>query len=218
MEGGETRKPSCHRRYHHGDLREALLAAALDSIAAQGTEKLSLRALAREAGVSPTAPYRHFPSKTCLLAALITRGFDRMREALETGRDGAAATAEQRLQAVGLAYIRFALDNPTCYHLMFSTVIVDFSEYEDLKRAADAAYSVVLDVLAEMLAERNPANVSLTQAGAVAWAAVHGISSLLLFGSQKVPPRDERSPLTSLAGLQADPATALRLMMRGLTG
>jgi AcrR family transcriptional regulator len=211
-------RPPFDRGYHHGDLRETLLAAALESIAAEGTEKLSLRALARAAGVSPTAPYRHFPSKTCLLAALITRGFVAMRIRIEEARDAAGATPEERLQAVGLAYVRFALDNPTSYHLMFSTVLVDFSAYDDLRQAADAAYGVVLDVLAEVLAENRTANVTLSQAGAVAWSAVHGVSSLLLFGRRKQAPRNERSPLTSLAGLEEDTATALRLLMRGLVG
>ncbi len=86
--------------YHHGDLAGTLMEAALQHIAAEGTESLSLRALAREAGVSATAPYRHFPSKQCLLAALATRGFKRLRDAMSTGLEPDMAV-EDRFRAVG---------------------------------------------------------------------------------------------------------------------
>ncbi|MFU8815139.1 MAG: TetR/AcrR family transcriptional regulator [Pseudomonadales bacterium] len=209
-------KASSQRGYHHGDLREALLEAALQSIAAEGTEKLSLRALARDAGVSATAPYRHFPSKRCLLAALITRGFRLLEANLAAARDAAAAAPKQRLLAISLAYVGFALENPTSYELMFSTVLEDFSDYADLKQAAEASFGVVLGVLDEVLTQRPNPGLSVSQAGAVAWSAVHGVSSLLLFGHDHR--RSDSSPRAALGQLEQDLPTALRLLMRGITG
>lgn len=209
---------SSERPYHHGDLRETLMRLALASIESEGTEKLSLRKLARQAGVSATAPYRHFPSKRCLLAALITRGFRELEQATARGRDEAGDDPEEQLVGVGLAYVGFALDNPTAYHLMFSTVLEDFSEYAELKRAAEDSYAVVLGVLEQVLARHNPSGMSLTQAGGIAWSSVHGLSSALLFARDRVAGDPGKSALTSLAMLDKDRAAALRVMMRGITG
>lgn len=211
-------RASPRRSYHHGDLRETLLEAALADIQANGTERLSLRALARQAGVSATAPYRHFPSKRCLLAALITRGFRALGVAVTEARDRAGDDPEDQLLAAGLAYVAFARGNPTSYHLMFSTVVGDFSEYDELKEAAEAPYSVVLNIIEALLERPGAPQMSVAQAGGVLWAGVHGLSSLLLFGSDRKPASGELTPLASLARLQQDPEAALRLLMRGLTG
>jgi len=205
------------RGYHHGDLRETLLEAALARIETHGTEQLSLRALAREAGVSATAPYRHFPSRRCLLAALITRGFVALGAQVAAARDRAGDETPDKLVAAGLAYVEFARRNPTSYHLMFSPVLGDFSDYDELKKAAEASYAVVLDIIEELLARPGAPPLTVTQASGVLWAAVHGLSSLLLFGRDRGAPASERSPLASLAVLQRNPEEALRLMMRGLT-
>ncbi|MEM7004211.1 MAG: TetR/AcrR family transcriptional regulator [Pseudomonadota bacterium] len=98
--------------YHHGELPATLMTLALEHIQAHGTEKLSLRALAREAGVSPTAPYRHFPSKQCLLAAIAAQGFQTLREEhLRTAAKGLAP--EPRLQTMAMSYINFAQTSPS---------------------------------------------------------------------------------------------------------
>ena len=212
----EVVRTTSQRGYHHGDLREALLEAALRSIAADGTEKLSLRALARDAGVSPTAPYRHFSSKRDLLAALIVRGFRLLEANLLAARDAAGAAPEKRLLAVSLGYVNFSLENPTSYKLMFSTVLEDFSDYTELKLAAEAAFGVVLGILDEVLTERPNPCLSVSQAGAVAWSAVHGVSSLLLFGHDHR--RSDSSPRAALAQLEQDLPAALSLLMRGITG
>lgn len=211
---------SAERGYHHGDLKETLLAAAIDNIAQQGTERLSLRALARDAGVSPTAPYRHFPTKRCLLAALITRGFRNLQAQL---LDAAAAEdPDERFVQIGIAYVRFALDNPTCYHLMFSPVVGDFSDYPELSAAAGDAYDVVLSSLEALGVQERVPGMTLSAAGGVAWSAVHGLSSVLLFGrgrgASSPGPRNPRSPLASLIALERQVDDALRLLLRGLRG
>jgi AcrR family transcriptional regulator len=210
--GGES------RGYHHGDLRETLMQAALESIEAHGTEQLSLRALARQAGVSPTAPYRHFPSKRCLLAALITRGFGDLERSVRLASEAAPDDPGERLLAAGLGYVAFALEHPTCYHLMFSTVLGDFSDYQELQKAAERSYAVVLAIIEQLLARPGAPELSVAEAGGVCWTAVHGLSSLLLFGRDRGPAHASQSPMGSLALLEQDPERALRRLLRGLIG
>ncbi|MEZ5559048.1 MAG: TetR/AcrR family transcriptional regulator [Pseudomonadales bacterium] len=202
--------------YHHGDLRETLLRDALQEIAAAGTEKLSLRALARRAGVSPTAPYRHFPSKRCLLAALITRGFRLLDESISAARKAAGSDLESQLVAMSLAYVRFAQHNPTYYELMFSTVLEDFSEYEDLQQAAEASYGVLLSALEDLVAARPGLDISASELSAVVWSAVHGVASLLLFSHGRAPAKGRGDPLTGLELLAEDPERGIRLLLRGV--
>ncbi len=206
------------RGYHHGDLRETLLADALTSIAERGVEQLSMRALARRAGVSPTAPYRHFPSKRCLLAALITRGFGRLERAVRSASDAVGPDPNERLLAAGRGYLAFARANPTTFELMFSGVIDDISDYAELQQASVSAYGVVLGILEEVLARPGAPALTVGQAGGVVWAAVHGLASLLLFGQQRAASNVKLAPMGSVALLQQDPEFALRLLMQGITG
>ena len=211
----DSTSPTDSRSYHHGDLPQALMDAAVDHIAAEGTEKLSLRALARECGVSPTAPYRHFPSKRCLLAAISTRGFQELRRHCEDTLDD-NMSLEERLLALGQAYIAYAVANPTTYQVMFSTVLEDFSEYEQLAAAAEDSYALVLEVMAELVETVPTLNMTASQLGGVVWSAVHGIASLLLFHQTRDGEGVPGTPLASLRTLQADPDSALKLLMRGL--
>lgn len=203
------------RGYHHGDLPEALMDAAIEQIAQEGTEKLSLRALARECGVSATAPYRHFPSKRCLLAAIATRGFRELQRQCESARS-AADSLEEQLIACSHAYIQFALDNPTAYHLMFGSVLEDFSEYQSLSEAAEVAYAVLLELLEELIASEPDLDMAATELGGVIWSAIHGIASLLLYHLSREGQDGPGSPLASLKSLRADPDGAVRLLLRGL--
>src|SRR5262245_24493316 len=114
--------------YHHGDLPPALLRAAGKILEKEGVGALSLRELARRAGVSHNAPYRHFPDRDSLLAALAAEGFVELRQELE--RQGGTDA--------GVAYVRFALAHPQRFRLMFGGQ-VSYDRYPDLRQAADAA-------------------------------------------------------------------------------
>jgi len=211
-----TNKQPAERSYHHGDLRETLMEAALASIAAHGTEKLSLRALAREAGVSATAPYRHFPSKQSLLAALAEEGFLELRARFDQVAAAPYPDLEQRLLAIGMAYIDFALANPTTYELMFGSVLGDFSPFRSLREAAAGCYQVLYRILEEGLSPDSEPRLTATRLGGVVWAAVHGIASLLLYHRDVRPSEDLRAPNTSLHGMMADPESALRILFAGI--
>ena len=142
---------STSRPYHHGDLPAALLDAALALL--EAGEPLSLRAVARRAGVSPTAPYRHYADKEALLAALATYGFAQLADRL----DAAAELTDMAEQ-----YVAFALAHPGLFRLMYG------------RPTANAAAARTAEILASRLAA--PA----LQIGA--WAMVHGLAVLLLDG------------------------------------
>ena len=137
--------------YHHGDLRSAVLAAAGDLIEQEGLAGLSVREAARRAGVSHNAPYRHFPDRESLLAALAAQGFEQLGEALE-GRTG---------RELGEAYLRFALAHPQRFRLMFAA------------RPAPATYERFVQAFSATGADAR-------LAGAAAWSLVHGLACLAL--------------------------------------
>jgi len=196
-EGG-NKKPAVSRpqkgAYHHGELPDRLMDLAVGAIEIHGTEALSLRALAREAGVSATAPYRHFPSKRCLLAGIATQGFKQLTAKMEGQLAEIEATSE-RFLAMGLAYVEFAVANPVPYNLMFGSVIADFSDYEMLQEASEQCYAQLLRELRVLIEEYN-LDISDIELGAVVWSGVHGMASLMI-NSQRMP---DESSATSLPG------------------
>lgn len=155
------------RLYHHGDLRASVLQAAGELLEKQGIEALSLRDVARQAGVSHNAPYRHFPSKGALLNALAAAGFERFHAAL------AAAEREGGLRARGEAYIRFALANPQHFRLMFGSGL-SLSGDAGLREQAGRAFGGLQQAIAAHSGKEAP------HAAIAAWALVHGLSHLLL--------------------------------------
>jgi AcrR family transcriptional regulator len=199
--------------YHHGELPDTLMKLALEHIAESGTEKLSLRALAREAGVSATAPYRHFPTKQCLLAALATRGFNELRARTQEAVN-VDAPVEERFVRMGVAYIEFARNNPISYQIMFGSVLADFSAYDMLHTAANESYAVVLEQLQELI-DRRKLDIDVSELGAIVWSGVHGMASLLL---TKMESTADSRPMESVKTIAQDPERALRYMFSHLIG
>ncbi len=160
--------------YHHGNLRAALLRAGMKVIENKGIKHLSVREAARRARVSHNAPYRHFPDRQSLLAGIAAEGFARLGEALKTSTG----------KAMGEAYVRFALEHPEVFRLMFGGEI-RMEDYLPLREAADRAYQALVDRFRVHGSEAE-ANV----AAAAAWSLVHGLSHLLLDGHFKQAQRD----------------------------
>lgn len=157
--------------YHHGDLRNALLEAALVILEREGEAGLGLRDLARAVGVSPAAPYRHFDSRAALLEALAVTGFQRFTRAME---DVAASAPPDMLSAMGKTYVLFALHNAALFRLMFSPQLKRDNR-PGLRMAADAAFATLRHV--------SGGDVSTGRVAALAaWARVHGLAVLLLDG------------------------------------
>jgi AcrR family transcriptional regulator len=159
------------RAYHHGDLRVALLLAAGKILEKEGVEALSLREVARRAGVSHNAPYRHFPEREGLLAALAAEGFAMLGQAQ---REAAAAGG---MRAMGEAYVRFALAHPQRFRLMFGGRI-SIERHPQLREVATKTF----EVLAGALSARVPEAQGARDSSIAAWALVHGLAQLLLGG------------------------------------
>ncbi|WP_135469998.1 TetR/AcrR family transcriptional regulator [Crenalkalicoccus roseus] len=169
-------RPPAAAPYHHGDLRRALLAIAEQRLARDGPAALSLREIARAAGVSHNAPYRHFPDREALLAALAAEGFRRLAAALAEAAAG--APPGERLRATGRAYLGFARDHRALYLLMFGPGL-DKGAHPPLREAARAA----LDVLhAAVAAAGLPPGARARHAAIGAWALVHGLAHLIADG------------------------------------
>src|SRR5262245_18079756 len=164
------------RPYHHGRLRAALIAEALRVLADEGgVEALSLRDLARRLGVSHAAPYRHFPTLDALLAALAEEGFSALAEALEratAGHDGPVA----QLGAAGWAYVRFALEHPHHFRLMFGGRLTGAPEAPGPWAAGRRAYAVLLRCIEAGQAAGRLVPADADELATAAWAQVHGLA------------------------------------------
>lgn len=173
--------------YHHPNLRPSLLRAARRLLEEGGAGALSLREAARRAGVSHNAPYRHFADRDALLAALAAEGFDGLAAAMKQAAGNAPAA--HRLGAIGAAYIRFALDAPGLFRLMFGGQ-VRAGAHAELAVAGARAYAVLTGEAApEAGSDRAIA----------AWARVHGLAHLLLDG-QIASARGDRAAAERLIG------------------
>lgn len=162
---------SANSPYHHGNLRQALLEAALIILEKEGEAGLGLRDLARAVGVSAAAPYRHFDSRAALLEALAVTGFQRFSAAMEAV---AAGNPADPMAAMGKTYVLFALSNANLFRLMFSPQLKKDGR-PGLRIAADAAFDTLRYVVGgDMQTGRIKA--------LAAWAKVHGLSILLLDG------------------------------------
>ncbi|MRI56079.1 TetR/AcrR family transcriptional regulator [Methylobacterium sp. DB1607] len=183
--------------YHHGDLRETLVAAGLSILEEGGdASALGLREAARRAGVSAMAPYRHFPDKDALLAAVAAVGFERLRAALEAAdREGEGEAAKREaLYAQGEAYVAFACTQPGLFRLMFAARSGG-SRPHGLCEASAAAYAVLSERVATMV----PAAVAAEEA-LRSWALVHGIASLVIDGMVGEALRADPRAAASFAG------------------
>lgn len=168
--------------YHHGDLRRALIASSIALIDAHGVEHLSLREVARAAGVSPAAPYHHFSTKAQLLGAIAASGFDALEARMRATLDRLAATdATTRLAALGTDYVSFALAEPTRFRLMFRPSLVSPA---DLPPECDptGAFALLRATASEVTASLRSGIVDSDAMVLLAWSTVHGAAELALAG------------------------------------
>jgi AcrR family transcriptional regulator len=159
--------------YHHGDLRAACLRAALELLEEGGSTALSLRAVARLAGVSPTAPYRHYPDRDALVSAVAAVGYRELAEQLAAANP-TPATPDQ-LADVAVAYVRFALQRPAMFRVMFAEPCDPTSSERVAATAAITQY--VEDIVRRCFPRAAPAAMSTA-----VWALVHGLAFLYLDG------------------------------------
>ncbi|MFJ2738929.1 TetR/AcrR family transcriptional regulator [Streptomyces sp. NPDC087440] len=179
--------------YHHGDLRRAVLRAALEVIASEGVAAISLRDLARRAEVSHAAPAHHFKDKAGLLTAIAIEGFDLLAAAV----DAVPADAPHRLRELGAGYVEFALGHPAHFEVMFQPRLLHAAS-PDLAAAKDRAYAALrADVEDLPDASRIP---DARRAGLAAWSLAHGFATLRLSGSA---PELDPDPVATFRSLVA---------------
>jgi AcrR family transcriptional regulator len=168
--------------YHHGDLRRALLDASLALVDEVGIGAISLREVARKAGVSHNAPYHHFPDKSSLLAAIAEEGFGSLAKEMGEARAAAGTDPRARLNACGLAYIRFAVRAPTHFRVMFRPELMSPNEHPGVVEASNPAMAMLLANVVDaqeagMIPAGDPTPFVLT-----CWSCVHGLATLWLDG------------------------------------
>ncbi|HEX3734637.1 MAG TPA: TetR-like C-terminal domain-containing protein [Solirubrobacterales bacterium] len=165
--------PQANASYHHGDLRAACLGAALELLEEEGEAALSLRAVARRAGVSPAAPYRHYEDREAVVSAVAAVGYRELAERLAAAHP-APSTPEQ-LAGVAVAYVQFALERPAMFRIMFGEPCDRDNEERGAATAAVSLY------LREIVARCFPQSDPEALAPAI-WALVHGFAFLYLDG------------------------------------
>ncbi len=161
------------RAYHHGNLRQALVEAALERLERDGMAGVTLRAVAAQVGVSHAAPYAHFRDKDALMAAVAAEGFRRLQARLRASRR-AASPAEPPLARMGSAYVDFARAHPALYASMFRRAPEPRGPGGELDDAAQAAWNELRTAIADEFPEAQVPAATVT-----AWALVHGLASLL---------------------------------------
>ncbi len=192
-----TMSTSKKQRYHHGDLRPALITAARTLVEESGVGAVSLRETARRVGVSAPATYRHFANKGSLLAAVAAEGFRDLGAALAA----ASRSAHDPLSAMGMAYVRFALSRRGVFRLMFGPEMAKRASFPELKSAADQAFQWLQG---GVQASRRAAQDSHLAAIAP-WALVHGLAQLFLDG---VLPETQAEAITAAITASRRPAVS----------
>lgn len=167
------------RPYHHGDLRRALIDAAGRLLESDGPSALSLRAVAREAGVSPAAPYHHFKDKGELLDAVADEGWTLLDEALARAKAG-AANPGRAINELGVAYVCFARDNPALYRVMYDTARDREALPQEMNEKDEGPYCKVRDTLVEAGVDGSD-EVELELATVAAWCSAHGLAEMAGF-------------------------------------
>jgi len=164
--------------YHHGDLRRALIAAGIGLLTEGGAAALDLRKVARKAGVSHAAPYRHFEDKRALLAAIAEEGFLRLTGHLENAlKENETASP---LLSLAQAYVSFALAEPALMREMFSGLSIDRLSYDALHAASKSAFNVLLEVIQDEQAAGRFVQDDPQKLVLVMWSLFHGLTMLLL--------------------------------------
>jgi len=170
------------KKYHHGDLKNALIQAGIEILSKDGVAGLSLRKVALRAKVSHSAPYAHFSDKQSLIAAISTEGFNQLYAELSAAIEAQASDPEKKLFAATKAYVTFALARTDTFKIMFSGVIEKEKEYPAFVEVSQRTFRLVVDVVRECQ-KSGLLPAGQTELVAVSlWAQIHGIVSLALEG------------------------------------
>ena len=162
------------KTYHHGNLKQELIDCACRLCERDGYTKLSIRSLAKESGVSQTAPYRHFETKEALYASVATDGFKKLHRACYI--DINKKVTKKHLVEKGCKYIEFGLNNANTYDLMFGTAVGDFSNYPELLESANSTYENMKSAFSKLANEDDEA---IAFKCITLWSMIHGLVGIL---------------------------------------
>lgn len=171
-------EPASQKTYHHGNLRAELLDTAIEQLRDTGAEDLSLRALARAIGVSQTAPYRHFADKGELLAAMATRGYRDLLQALRQAGEKAPDCPSEQLIAFAHAYVDYAAGQPHLFKLMFGPAVQPAERYPELREASRETFLLVQTILRRGMELGQFQEQDIVYLANSAWASIHGLATL----------------------------------------
>ncbi|RPI32328.1 MAG: TetR/AcrR family transcriptional regulator [Chloroflexota bacterium] len=179
---GCTKKIMTRETYHHGDLKNALIDAGIDILSKEGASGLSLRSVAKRAGVSHAAPYAHFSDKQALIAAISTEGYRRVYEKIEEVVREYQHDPLRQLVEAGWAYLQFALTDPDHFKITFSGVVEKEKDYPAFVEVSRKNFELVVKIVeaCQAVGALNPGPSNLVAVGV--WSLVHGLASLLLEG------------------------------------
>ena len=166
--------------YHHGDLRNALIQAGLELLAEGGVQELDLRKVARRAGVSHAAPYRHFADKQALIAAINEEGFHLLAERIRSTLREVSDEPVEQLLGVALAYVRFARENPWLMREMFSGLTIERETFESLHTASKSVYRLYAEVIRRGQERGKIVDGDPTALAGVLWSVLHGLAMLII--------------------------------------
>lgn len=184
--------------YHHGNLRSALIDGASALLERDGPLGVTLRGAARQAGVSQAAPYRHFSSKSALLAAVAEAGFESLVQAMSSAARRHRSAPTAALEAMAQAIVRFAAEHPSRYRLM-SGPAVRGRDHPSLLQAASAAWNLLMATIRECQRAGRIRAGDPEQQGFVFWSSIHGLA-VLVVDEQLPPPVLRAHSIEDLAG------------------
>jgi len=168
------------KSYHHGDLRNALIQAGLELLAEGGVQELDLRKVARRAGVSHAAPYRHFADKQALIAAINEEGFHLLAERIRSTLREVSDEPVEQLLGVALTYVRFAKENPWLMREMFSGITIERETFESLHTASKSVYRLYAEVIRRGQERGKIVDGDPTALAGVLWSVLHGLAMLII--------------------------------------
>jgi AcrR family transcriptional regulator len=173
------KKPIKKKTYHHGNLKQTLIDVSLDILVKEGHQSLSIRKVATQAGVSQSAPYRHFIDQEALYAEVACVGFQRLSDVLQELRKKYKKTPLIQFRESGVIYVEFALNNPALFQIMYGNQIPDHSKYPFLIESEDQTFQILLDILTDCKNEGSIQTDDIQGSATSAWTLVHGIAVLL---------------------------------------
>ena len=169
------------KSYHHGDLRRALIDKTLELVRADQTHLIGFRELARQLGVSRSAPYRHFPNLEALMAEVAGQGFAAFIAVLEPVAGRQNCSPKERFLELGVTYVHFALEHSAHYRLMFDGAYFNKEDFPEVQRLALRAFDILKHTAGACM-NAGESDAARRELATVAWACVHGLSKLLIDG------------------------------------